>query len=539
MIRWRNRRLHYRKPSLTYLLSGLVIAVVLLTSTILLMATYDSKKKSLIETTLRLNQASAERMSKTMDSLFESISSSLLYNANALSDINKMNTDEINNNLEHMYNSSNFFNSLIIIGAKGTILYAYPAGVTKIGETSSSKAVQDALNLREPTISMPYTTMNSKRLIMLMSQPIWSSDGTYLGILSGSMYLQEKNVISEVFGNNQTDEFGSYYYIADASGHLLYHPDKTMIGEDISANKVIQSLKTEESGMKHFVNLKGVELLAGYSRVPANGWGIVMVSPAEVIRHPLYGHFRTLAAYSLLPFIILLAGVILVARRVAQPFTVLADLVSRMGQEELKLPASKTHLSREAELLTKAVLLAAVNIQKQADRLTQDAETDTLTGLPNRRLMDHTVNQWVEADLPFSLIMLDVDRFKLVNDTYGHGIGDQVLQHVAHTISSVLRQGDICLRFGGEEFVVLLPRTNLEEAYIVSEKIRCTLEKSRAPIPSKVTASAGIAAFPRNAADREGLLEKADAALYLAKSNGRNCTVVAAEGDRRLPVTPP
>ncbi len=231
--------------------------------------------------------------------------------------------------------------------------------------------------------------------------------------------------------------------------------------------------------------------------------------------------------YSLIPFLILLAGVVLIARRLAQPFTQLADLVSQMGREPVKLPEAKRNLSREADLLAKAVFLAAGNIRKQTEQLTQEAATDALTGLLNRRSLEYTMNQWMEAYLPFSLIILDVDKFKLVNDTYGHGTGDEVLKHVAHVISSSLRPGDVCHRYGGEEFVILLASTELGDAYAIAERVRRALEESSPPIPGKVTVSAGIANYPLNAPDRETLLDKADAALYRAKSCGRNRTMVA------------
>ena len=517
------------KPTLTSLLSGLVIVVVFLTSTVLLMGTYDSKKKSLIQTTLRLNLSSAERMSKTMDSLFQSITSSLRYNAAAFTDLNTMEADEINTILGHMYNSSNFFNSLIITGANGITLNAFPAGIIIIGVPASSQAVQEAYSLQKPSISAPYTTPSSKRLIVLVNQPIWGRDGSCLGMLSGSIYLQENNVISGAFGSNNADEYGSYYYVVDDSGHVLYHPDKERIGVDLSATKVVQQLKTEESGMLQAKNLYGVEMLAGYSTIPTNGWGVVMVSPVDVVLDQLYGYFRTLVTLLLLPFLMLLAGVVYFARRLAQPFTQLADLVSQMGREPgpVKLPEAKRHFSREADLLSKAVYLAAGNFRKQTEQLTREAATDALTGLLNRRSLDYTMNQWMEAYLPFSLVILDVDKFKLVNDTYGHVTGDEVLKHVAHVLSSSVRPGDVCHRYGGEEFVILQAGTELGDAYAIAERVRHALEESSPPMPGKVTVSAGIASYPLHAPDRETLLDKADLALYRAKSSGRNRTMVA------------
>lgn len=529
---------HSKKPSLASLLSGLVILVVFLTSTILLIGTYDSKKQFLTETTLRLNFSNAERMSKTMDSLFRSITNSLQYNAGVLSNMDDMLAGELNIYLEHMCSSSNFFNSIAVIGATGTVQSAFPAGTARVGEQITSSTMQEALSLRKTYISAPYITPSTKRLIVLMSQPIWGTDGAYLGILIGTVYLQENNVISQIFGNNKVDDFGSYYYIVDASGHLLYHPDKQLIGNDVSSNKVVQLLKEGKSGKQQAYNTKGVELLAGYSSVPANGWGIVVVSPIKLIRDQLAGHIRTTVSISLLPFTCLLLGVVVIARRLAQPFSYLANLVSRMGREALEMPEAKLHLSREADLLTKAVSIAVANIQKQTDQLTYEAATDALTGLMNRRALEDIMTRRIASTLPFSLIILDVDKFKLVNDTYGHGSGDEVLRHVARVISSSLRPGDVCCRYGGEEFVILLPGTGLAEAYALAEEARLALEESKAPIPGKVTVSAGVAHYPYNALDRESLLEKADKALYQAKSSGRNRTIKADHSPEEGPTNP-
>ncbi len=220
-------------------------------------------------------------------------------------------------------------------------------------------------------------------------------------------------------------------------------------------------------------------------------------------------------------------GVILVARKLARPFVYLANLVSRMGKEKIELPEAKPQWSREADLLTKAVLLAMTDIQKQTDQLTQEATTDALTGLMNRRSLEYTMSQWIDSGQPFSLIVLDVDKFKLVNDTYGHLIGDEVLKHVAKVIVTSVRPDDVCYRYGGEEFIILLAHTRPEEAFIIAERVRRAMEQSRGPIETQVTISLGIAHYPFHTLEREGLLEKADQALYLAKSRGRNQTMVA------------
>ncbi|MGW8957947.1 sensor domain-containing diguanylate cyclase [Paenibacillus sp. NPDC055715] len=516
-----------KKLSLTLLLTGLVVLMVLLTSSILLVGSYESQKKSLTETTLHLNYSQADNISKTMNSLFQSMRGSLEYSADKLSNVDAMTSKQVDDYLELMRNSSNFFNSIIVINANGLICNLVPTGLGRAGKHITSKVGLEALATPKPFISSPYMTSSTKRLIVFMSQPIFSRTGTYLGILGGTLYLQENNILSKIFGNNNVDNSGSYYYIVDSKGHLLYHPDKQLIGADVSNNKVVQKLMKGESGKQQVRDISGVEMLAGYSSVPANGWGIVVVSPIGLIHHQLMDHIRTILWYSLLPFIILLMGVILVAFRLARPFVYLANLVSKMGKEKIVLPEAKPNWSREADLLTKAVLLAVTDIQKQTDQLTQEAATDALTGLMNRRSLEYTISQWIASGFPFSLIMLDVDKFKFINDTYGHLIGDEVLKHVAEVIVTSLRPDDVCYRYGGEEFVILLDGTRSEEAFNVAERIRRDLKQSRAPIPIRVTVSQGIANYPLHASEREELLEKADQALYLAKSRGRNRTIVA------------
>lgn len=516
-----------RRLSLTTLLTGMVTTVILLTSSILLLGSYESKKESLTKTTLRLNYVNADRMSRTMDSLFVSMRSSLKYNAGRLSGIEAMAPEEVNDSLDLMRSSSNFFNSITVVESSGLIRNVSPASLGTTGKHVTSSNSKEALALRKPYISSPYLTANTKRLIVFLSQPILSPAGTYLGILSGTIYLQENNILSEIFDNGQVADTGAYYYIVDSAGHLVYHPDKQLIGKDVSSNKAVQQLMQKKSGNMPVRNTRGIDMLAGYSSVPANGWGIVVVSPVSQIHHELMGHIRILVGYSSLPFILLLFGVILLVRKFTRPFVYLADVVSRMGKEQTGMQDSQHYWSREAHLLTDGVKLALANIQQQTDQLTHEASTDVLTGLMNRRSLEHTIHQWMDSGVPFSVVMLDVDRFKLVNDTYGHQVGDEVLKHVVRVVVASLRPDDVCYRYGGEEFVILLARTMPAEAFSVGERIRRAVELSHAPSGSTLTISQGIAHYPSHASDLEGLLEKADQALYLAKSSGRNRTVVA------------
>ncbi len=118
--------------------------------------------------------------------------------------------------------------------------------------------------------------------------------------------------------------------------------------------------------------------------------------------------------------------------------------------------------------------------------------------------------------------MMDVDHFKAINDTHGHDVGDKALQHVATCISAQLREWDLCARFGGEEFIVLLPATSNAEAQLVAERIRKAIESSPLEQPYQpLTISIGVASY-QSGMDAEQLLKAADNGVYEAKQNGRN-----------------
>ena len=130
-----------------------------------------------------------------------------------------------------------------------------------------------------------------------------------------------------------------------------------------------------------------------------------------------------------------------------------------------------------------------------------------------------------------SLVLLDVDHFQDVNDTLGHQQGDETLRAVAVALAAACRDGDLPARYGGEEFAVLLPVCAMGEAYLIAERLRAAVAELDLPMP--ITVSAGVAALPAHAADAEGLLRKADDALYAAKRGGRNRTVRARSRVRR------
>jgi len=174
-------------------------------------------------------------------------------------------------------------------------------------------------------------------------------------------------------------------------------------------------------------------------------------------------------------------------------------------------------------------------------RLERHGLTDPLTDIPNRRFLERRLSEEVERcrryGHPLSCVMLDIDYFKSVNDRYGHSIGDQVLKAVAGALSKGLRVSDILSRYGGEEFVLLLPETGLRHGVRIARRHHREIGMLRLQTPDgerlRISVSAGVAVLdhPSRTADKglgQWLLEQSDEALYRAKRQGRN-QVISAE----------
>jgi diguanylate cyclase (GGDEF)-like protein len=171
-------------------------------------------------------------------------------------------------------------------------------------------------------------------------------------------------------------------------------------------------------------------------------------------------------------------------------------------------------------------LAVAVNQAHLFAQMQQQALTDGLTGCYNRRSFDLQL----ERDLhlatrmrqPLSLIMLDLDNFKQINDQAGHDAGDMALRLLADNLRAELRAVDTAARFGGDEFVIILPQANSEGALLVAERLRKRMAEIDVPNFGQVTASLGVATFPLHASSRDTLVVAADRALYNSKNCGRN-----------------
>jgi diguanylate cyclase len=210
--------------------------------------------------------------------------------------------------------------------------------------------------------------------------------------------------------------------------------------------------------------------------------------------------------------------------------TIVANLLVETQEVTEKSRTLEERLSRAAG--------EVAELRQNLEVVRREALTDPLTGIPNRKLFESRLREAarnaVETSEPLALLMLDIDHFKRFNDTYGHQLGDQVLRLVAKTLADGVKGRDTPARFGGEEFVIVLPQTRLENAVTLAEQIRRTMARHKVVRKGTgeeygvIALSVGASAY-RPGEDLAELIRRADAALYHAKHTGRNRVV--AEDD--------
>src|SRR3989339_952233 len=218
----------------------------------------------------------------------------------------------------------------------------------------------------------------------------------------------------------------------------------------------------------------------------------------------------------------------------ARDYHEIKTIVDQMILETKDLVDSGKRLQTRMKMSTDDLKL----LQQELEKSQQEAQTDSLTSLFNKRGFEKRFEleriRAKQNEIPFSIIMVDIDYFKRVNDTYGHLVGDSLLKSIANLLKSHLRKNDIASRYGGEEFLILLPETEIDGATAVAQKIKDNLAKKEWKLKEtgesmgRVTVSMGIALYRLNEPE-EALIKRADDALYLAKNNGRDRIITQDE----------
>lgn len=518
MRRWSRKPLTLRALILVF-----VLLAALATLGNSLVVAYTVQRTALIHSTLEANRAYAAKMASSISEFLGSAQRNLAYSSRILAK-HIHEPPVLQAEAVRLQSQDTFFNSIIVVDASGKVLQAYPDSLQIVGTTLRSESVQEALRLKRPKISQAYESI-AGNLVVLISQPITSPSGEYLGLVGGSVYILKPSVLHSIIGSHFQQE-GAFAFVADANRRLLHHPDRQRIGERLANSSTVDAALRGESGSMEVLNSKGVPMLAGFAQVPEANWAVVAQQPRDLSLSPLdllmKDMFLGLIPASLLGVLVIWAGTLLITR----PLRQLAQ-----GAERLSNPETPRELQnintwyREAAAIRKALLTGVGLMQQKLGQLSQEAQSDALTGLANRRALGVALEALQQSGLAYSVLAVDIDHFKQVNDTWGHDAGDEALRRVAAVLRDCSRAGDLACRTGGEEFVLLLPRTPLEIAACIAERIREAVAATPMPPVGPVTLSIGVADLGSGAMSPEAVLKLADQRLYSAKQAGRNRVV--------------
>lgn len=488
-------------------------------------AGYLVQRQQLIDTTLEGHHAYANKLARSTDDFLHSALQQLAYSARLMGTQMK-NTDYLSQEANRLRLQTKSFNSVTIIDPTGYVLATSPETLQIKGKTLESPGVIETLKTRGPVISKPYLSV-AGNYIVFISQPIFSPTGAYLGAVGGSIYLKDESILDTLLGSHFYQD-GTYVYVVDSDRRIIYHPESSRVGDTIKNNEVINAVTQGQSGTSPVLNSKGVQMLAGYATIPSAGWGIVAQRPKSSTLAPLDKLMRSVL-YKTLPIAALMLIVIWwSARQIARPLRQLANSANDMDRPETAQSIQDVKSWYfESHELKKAMLKGLSLLQRNITKLREDVNTDPLTGLGNRRHLEAAIASLESRVQPFSVIAIDIDHFKRINDSYGHSTGDEVLKQLARTMREVSRSGDLPCRVGGEEFLLLLPDAPLEAAASAAERLRLLVEKMELAQVGHITISLGVAHWPQSHADIAGVFEQADAMLYAAKNGGRNRVMVS------------
>lgn len=512
-----------KKIKLKYLMSGLMLVGFIVIIAFGLISGYKVIKASLLEEALSNNEVYAKKLAHTADQFLIDSQDTLAYSADIIEQ-NLNNDGILSEEARRLQEQANSFNSAAVVNPERKVLAVSPKSINVKDKVLDSSGAREANRAQRPNITNPYVTITGK-LVVFISHPLFDEHNIYQGLVAGTLYLQDQNAFYDILGKHPYEDESSVYVI-DKEGEIIFHKDIDRVGEQVD-DEIITQLQQSDTGAFRMTDKHKKRYVTGYSKLEAADWYVILQRPHELVEAPAQWVVQRIGLTTM-PFFVLMIIITLYATlRIVRPIHLLAQYTEEsLESKSVDKLKNVPSFYDEAQSLKRSLVRTLSTLHSQVAFFQSQAVLDPLTGLTNRRTMDDMLQNWGENNISYAVIMLDLDHFKRVNDTYGHAVGDEVLQYLAEKIKFHARTQDVCCRYGGEEFIILLPHTTVEEAFHIAESLREDLAQTVSPCGDVVTMSAGVAEISETADAPERVIELADRALYRAKEAGRNriCT---------------
>ncbi|MBE0496608.1 MAG: diguanylate cyclase [Campylobacterales bacterium] len=455
---------------------------------------YLAQEKAFEQKIVLQNEIVSQRFGETLKQLQSS--------ADILSNSQEVTTGLISNDTDMLYNWSHLFltpsvQKIHFIDLTGTVISRGEAEF-RFGDNLSTRsyfqqALREGTFLGIDTVDGEECLVYAKKIRQYGERPI--------GIISVALAIDEGVLASLAKGTSLDIAYHSSHQVISTS-------KKTPFIRTTSSHSIFQGNNTQEAVFS--IGLTRYEELAVFQKTRTN----LFLSIALI-------------------FSVLLVALHFTLHKHIKEHEQLVQLLIDFYENHLDIKTMVSHTRHvlttcstpEIKKTARALLNMGEKIANTQEALELLSTTDALTGLFNRRKVEACLDQKLKEgarETPFALIMIDIDHFKMINDTYGHEVGDYVLVDVAKLLQASVRQSDILGRWGGEEFLLILPKTSPEGALRLAEELRFALEQHvSSAYPNRISASFGVAHYrPKDTANL--LIRRADIALYRAKHNGRN-----------------
>jgi diguanylate cyclase (GGDEF)-like protein len=430
--------------------------------------------------------------------------------------------------------------SLSIVGGDGRVQCSSLGGLVGL-DLSDRAYIKNARSTRDFVLSDYIFSRATSMSTIIAAYPVSALNADEDAIIIAGVNL---DWMSKIMGN-LGGRPGVSVALIDSEGTVLATPpdQASMVGRPLDHMSMLPATAKDRTGRTSFIAADGTKRAVTFARIAGTGSLLVVSIDEAKVTGNINREIRT--AYLQLAFVclFLLVGALVAAERlIIKPIENMAVVAKRFGQGDLSvraahkgLPAEFVPLARAFNTMTAKLGERERELVATNDRLTVIASIDMLSGLANRRGFQSRLDfEWLKAQQSagdLALLMIDVDHFKLFNDTYGHPEGDACLSRLGEALADLAEQTDgFASRYGGEEFCLLLPNTDNIRALQIGEMVRETVCDLGMPhstsVYQNVTVSVGVACtVPSEAQQPKDLIEAADAALYAAKHRGRNTVV--------------
>jgi diguanylate cyclase (GGDEF)-like protein len=451
----------------------------------------------------------------------------------------------LQNHLEHNPVFRNLFNGgAFIVGLDGVAIADIPLSARRVGINYLNRDyVTAALRDGKTTISDVLLGKAAHSPIVAMATPIRDAQGQIVGALVGINNLARPNFLDKI-SNGHYGATGGYLIVSQRQRVVVSASDTSRIMQPVpglSGSAGLERFLHGAEGYEVLVNPQGESLLVSAKGIPVADWSVLSILPASEAFAPIRAMQRRILLATLLLSVLSGLLTLWILRRELLPMFVAAKSLAELADSDRPLQALPVTSNNEIgdlvggfNRLIQSLGEREAELKESEGQVRQLAFFDTLTGLPNRRLLLDRYRQAMasiaRSGRSGALMFIDLDNFKTLNDTLGHNFGDLLLQQVARRLESCVREGDTVARLGGDEFLVMLEELSKEsreaaaQAEAVGRKIIAVLNQPYQLHTHEFrnTASIGVAIFNEAKQTLDSMMKQADIAMYQSKKSGRN-----------------